>query len=267
MTFKLKQPAIYDYSSWEYPIKLTDTNPNPTAVIFRASLQELGSRVRYEDKNVDEFVSQAKAVGIKYGLYHFLTVGGIAEQAALFLGVWNRNGGADLAPIVDVEVDLQVTYKGAYGNAVWQSNIKTFLDLIAAGTGRTPIIYTNRNFWSFVMTKNPTFPYQLVPPVWTADYYLWHAQYPNNPDLVNAPALVDLPTGWTKWAMWQYASNGRGNGFVANDLNIASDWYALEIGAPVTPPPPPPPTTNQPKLIGATFYFDDNTSQDMIPKV
>ncbi|NDI27418.1 MAG: hypothetical protein EBY73_07085 [Burkholderiaceae bacterium] len=58
-------------------------------------------------------MAQCKMAGIRYGLYHFLTPNGIAEQAALFLSQWNKANGADLAPIVDVEVDLVKSYPHA----------------------------------------------------------------------------------------------------------------------------------------------------------
>lgn len=235
----LKTPVIFDIYEGEYPVKIEQMNPKPLAVIARASWQGLGNRTRAADTRALEYVSQCKAAGIKYGLYHFLTPNGIAEQAALFLSQWNKAGGAPIAPIVDVEVDLPRYYTGTatIGQQVWQDHVKLFLNLIEAGTGKRPMIYTNKNYWGFVMTKNSIG--QLVPPTWTANYPLWVAQYPDNPDQASAPAV--LPNGWTRWAMWQYNDKGRTNGFLANDLNIPSDWYAAELAGVVTPPPPPPP--------------------------
>ena len=244
MTYILKTPAIYDFSSWEDRIKWDEmANPKPLAVIMRASIQGAGTRTRFEDSTAVAYVNECKKRGIKYGLYHFLSPNGIAEQAALFLSVWNKCGGADLAPIVDVEIDLNVSYPAkpygsTIGNALWRDHVKYFLDLVGAGTGKTPIIYTNKSYWSFVMTRNPLNPLQLIPPTWTKDYYLWVAQYPDNPDGASAPAV--LPSGWTTWAMWQWNDKGRQNGYLANDLNVASDWYAAELGEIVPPPPPDP---------------------------
>jgi GH25 family lysozyme M1 (1,4-beta-N-acetylmuramidase) len=256
MTFTLKPNAIFDFYEGEAPINFAGMNPKPLAIIFRASYQIIGGRTRRADVEVENYVAQCKAAGIKYGLYHFLTPNGIAEQAALFLSVWNKVGGANIAPIVDVEIDLQKNYQvpGAIiGQAVWQGHVKTFLDLIAAGTGRTPIIYTNVNYWQFVKTRNSLL--QLVPPSWTADYPLWVAQYPDNPDSANAPAA--LPAGWTSWVMWQYNDRGRSNGFLANDLNIASAAFAAELGAVVTPLPVEPPADNP--FVEATITQQDGT--------
>lgn len=244
----LKGNIVYDVYENEFPVKIEQmTNPKPLAVIARASYQVLGGRSRAEDTKALTYTNQCKAMGIKYGLYHFLTPNGIAEQAALFLSVWNKCGGANLAPIVDVEVDLPKYYNGTIGQQVWQNHIKTFLDLISAGTGKTPMIYTNKNYWAYAMTKNLIG--QLVPPIWTADYPLWVAQYPYQPDLQSTPSV--LPNGWTKWAMWQYNDAGRSNGFLANDLNTCSDWYATELGAIVIPPPTPDPVDDP--YISAVF--------------
>jgi len=251
--FTLKQPAIYDwyegedeagYSGDDIKWDLMTGLNRPLANIFRASWQKKGSRVRGIDTRAVAFVAESKARGIKNGLFHFLTPNGIAEQAALFLSQWNKVGGVELPPIVDVEVDLPLSYPAAgggstIGNAVWQGHIKTFLDLIAAGTGRTPMIYTSVKYWQFVKTKQGILQ-QLTSPTWTKDYPLWVAQYPDYPsDTVNAPAAI--PAGWTQWAIWQYHDKGRTNGFLANDLNLVSDWYAAELGAIVVPPPDPEP--------------------------
>lgn len=251
----LKPSPIYDFYYNEAPVNFAAmVNPRPVRVIFQASQQQRGTRQRWIDPQVYNFVDQARANGHKIGLYHFLSPNGIAEQAALFMTVWNKVGGADMAPQVDVEVDLNkyYNYPGStikIGNAVWQGHIKTFCDLISAGTGKTPIIYTNEMYWLFACTRNALL--QMVPPPWTQDYPLWVAQYPTFPDAASAPAA--LPLGWKKWAMWQYSDSGRQNGFLANDLNIPSDWYAEELGLDVTPPPPPPPP---PSTVAKTHDVD-----------
>lgn len=250
---QLKSNTIYDVYENEYPVKIEQmTNPKPLAVIARASWQRLGSRVRGVDTKALEYVAQCKAAGIKYGLYHFLTPNGIAEQAALFLDQWSKAGGSDLAPIVDVEVDLPKYYIGtaSIGQQVWQNHVKTFLDLISAGTGKTPIIYTNKYYWGFTYTRNALL--QLVPPTWTADYPLWVAQYPYQPDEQAEP--MPLPGGWSKWAIWQYNDQGRSNGFLANDLNTTSEWYAAELGEiPPVDPPIDPPVDSFPEEVGLTI--------------
>lgn len=262
MALTLKQYPVYDFSSWEDNIKWDSMTgaSKPLAVVMRASIQGAGTRNRFEDVTAVPYVNECKKRGLKYGLYHFLSPHGIAEQAALFLSVWKKCEGADLAPIVDVEINLPQSYphtsiKGAssVGNAVWQSHVKTFIDLVAAGTGRTPIIYTNQSYWSYVCTKSGLFWYA---PTWTKDYPLWVAQYPYEPDTATKPAA--LPLGWDNWIMWQYSDKGRQNGLLANDLNTCSEAYALELGSIVTPPgpdpePEPEPINTFPDKVGLTI--------------
>lgn len=252
-----------DYYFNEAPINLND--PNIVLAIFKASGQ-WADHARAEDSQAVNFMAQAKTAGIKTGLYHFLAPQGIAEQAALFLKVWNKCGGADIAA-VDVEIDLQKDYQGRYGNAVWQSSLKTFLDLVSAGTGKTPLIYTSIKYWEFIKTRNPLFPFNLIPPTWTNNYPLWLSWYPTFPDNFTSPPADAIPAGWTLpnvW-VWQYEEFGRSKGLLANDLNWISDSFATQLGA-ITPPPPPPRVTANP-IIGATVYFKDGSKTELVPKV
>lgn len=268
----LKQPPIYDFSAYEDNIKWDQMigDKKPIAVIMRASIQEYGKRIRYEDAKVIEYITESKKRGFKTGLYHVLSPNGIAEQAALFINVWEKCGGADIEPIVDVEVDLvkyypHATRKGesSIGQAVWQDHIIKFINAIAIGTGRTPMIYTNENYWKFVMTKNVLG--QFVPPTWTSDYRLWVAQYPYDFDLASKPPR--LPSGWTDYVMWQYHDKGRQNGFLANDLNVPTEAFAKELGSIIVLPPPDPtgeipaPWMKTTLPDGREFYYDLRSSQ------
>ena len=58
-------------------------------------------------------------------------------------------------------------------------------------------------------------------------------------DSVNEP--YPLPKGWVKWAMWQYAEDGRTQGYLWNDLNVVSNWFKIYLdskwGETITPTP------------------------------
>lgn len=254
---QLKKNPIYDFSSWEDNIKwdqMTGEN-KPAAVFLRASYQQVGSRVRGEDKTAVPYSQKCREYGIPFGLYHFLTPNGIAEQADLFMQVWNECGGANLAPVVDVEIDLQLNYSKSpsiIGNQVWQNHIKTFIDIIASKTDKTPMIYTSQKYWIFACTKNIIGGF--VPPSWTNDYPLWVAQYPLTPDTWDKPTA--MPLGFTDWEIWQYAENGRQNGFLANDLNTATDAFIQEIGGVVVVPPPD--ETEKPVEYVRAVFTDEN---------
>lgn len=225
--YTLKAPFIPDTSGHEQDLRLDLMSPKPELAILRASYGNM-SGGRSVDSMVYAFVDQCRSAKIPFGLYHYLTPNHIAEQADLLMGVWAKTG-SNLPLIADVEVLLPASI----GRAVWQNQVRTFLDLLELGTGRKPIIYTSGLYWPFLYDSNGN------PPPWTDDYSLWLAWYPYEPDKFSAPAPSTLPKGWTRWGLWQYADDGRSNGHPANDLNIPSDWFAREfLGGEVTPPPP-----------------------------
>jgi GH25 family lysozyme M1 (1,4-beta-N-acetylmuramidase) len=219
-----KQPVAVDVYEGEYPVDLA--NLKPYLCIFRASTQ-FADRSRREDLRAQDYSDECKALGIKRGMYHFLRPNGIAEQADLFLSVWDKLGGAELRPIVDVEVDPDTA---GIGRDVWARHIKTFIDRVQAHTGLSPIIYTSLYYWQF--TNNPA---------WASEYDLWAAWYPFKPD--DFPSLPGdrTPQGFRRLAIWQYAEDGRTQGYLANDYNKLEDWLIDELEPPPPPPPPPPP--------------------------
>ena len=217
--FEIKQPVIIDIYYDEYPVDFTGVD----IAILKASGKDAWG-TRYVDSKVFEYAGECFIRGIKIGLYHFLRPRNIAEQAAMYLEVWDALG-SDLPPIVDVEVNPLLV---AVGYATWASHIKTWLDLVEAHTGRKPMIYTSQYFWGF--TGNPS---------WANDYPLWVAFYPDYPDDFDAPIITRIPGNWQKWALWQYAEDGRSCGHRANDYNLAAKWWLAELGEPTPPITPP----------------------------
>jgi hypothetical protein len=105
------------------------------------------------------------------------------------------------------------------------ASIKTWLDQAQAFSGKMPVIYTSKYQWSFVTDQNGK------PPAWSGSYPLWVAWYPDQPNDFSAPAASVIPTGWTQWAVWQYAENGQVTGVNAPvDVDILSDWFAKQLG-------------------------------------
>jgi len=208
-----------DVYQGEYPVDLA--NLNPYLCIFRASAQ-YSNHNRAEDIRAQNYSDECKRLGIKRGMYHFLRPNGISEQADLFLSVWDKLGGAELRPIVDVEVDPDTA---DVGRAVWAHHIKTFIDRVQAHTGLSPIIYTSLYFWEF--TNHPK---------WASDYDLWAAWYPFEPDNYSSLPPNRAPKGFRQLAMWQYAEDGRTQGYLANDYNKLEDWLIEELEQTPTPP-------------------------------
>ena len=220
--YKLKTPTIVDFYEGEYPVNIQP--------VYRAVLKASGKfydGVRREDKRVREYVQLCKDRGQAYGLYHFMLPNNIAEQMDLFLNISSQVGMGQMPLTLDVECN-----PADYGlsRLQWGNQIKTALDLVEEGTGLKSIIYTNLNFWSMV-------------DVWgwnVNDYPLWAAQYPRPATYVDqTTAPYPLPKGWVRWAMWQYAEDGRTQGYFINDLNTISDWfkqYLDTIWGNTTPP-------------------------------
>lgn len=207
--YKLKNPCIYDVYEQEYPVKMSPAY----RAIFKASGKFYDGYIR-KDLRVKDYVKQAKDNGQDYGLYHFFLPNDVSRQIDLFLNTATSLGKGQMPLTLDVECDPA---KYGVGRIQWAYQVKTALDLIEKETKVIPIIYTSVYYWTYVTVVG-----------WTPSYYpLWTAQYPRPAtyvDSVSAP--YPLPKGWSKWAMWQYAEDGRTQGYFANDFNVPSDWFA-----------------------------------------
>ena len=226
--YQLKSPAIYDFYEGEYPLdweKITATNP--LRVVFQATY---GRRGRHgdnkPDRKVQEYVNEAQANGVKYGLYHFLWPHSIAEQAAFYLDTVRSLGGfGNMEPIVDIEYEPPRRDRDALRGSGWANQIKAWLDIVENAAGMKPMIYTSAKFWAFTLDREGN------PPAWTSNYRLWAAGYPyalyvdGNTTCPNAY----IPKGWTEWAIWQYAEDGRYRQYPANDLNLVAASYAAAL--------------------------------------
>lgn len=222
--YTLKSPAVYDFYEGEYPLNWQAIKAtNPLRVVFQATY---GRHGRWDDnkpdRKVKQYVDEAKANGVKYGLYHFLKPNSINEQADFYLNTIKSLGGfGDMEPIVDVEYEPSRRDRNAIRGTQWAGQIKAWLDLVEGASGKKPLIYTSAKFWAF------TFDRDEKPPVWTSQYRLWTAGYPfamRVDSNVTCPKSY-IPAGWTECAVWQYAEDGRYRRHPANDLNLVSDSY------------------------------------------
>ena len=147
--YLLKIPYICDVYEKEAPIDWAGMDPKPYRAILKAS-GKFSDGVRRQDHEVENYVAQCKDLGIRYGLYHFLRQGSISEQAQLFRDVWEKVGGADMPPIVDVEIELPKPKKNKDKKLIgedWAHQIKVWLDTVEDWAGQKPIIYTNQKYW------------------------------------------------------------------------------------------------------------------------
>jgi MYXO-CTERM domain-containing protein len=125
-----------------------------------------------------------KAAGILRGAYQFFEPGDDeVAQANLMIQAVGTLGEGDLPCMIDVEVT------GGQSGATIATKVAHWIQLVQAGTGKPPIIYTGPYFWedsvgskSFGST-----------PLWVADY---------------GPSCPLIPNGWSAWTMWQYSDGG-----------------------------------------------------------
>jgi lysozyme len=124
--------------------------------------------------------SGIKAAGMVRGVYQFFRASeDPTAQANLLVSAVGSLGADDLPPVADVEVSDGVS------GATLSANLATWVSVIKAKTGRTPIIYTAPGFWNSLPNTGQFGSDTL----WVAN---WQVSCP------------DTPTPWTSWKFWQY---------------------------------------------------------------
>ncbi|WP_165242882.1 glycoside hydrolase family 25 protein [Corynebacterium lizhenjunii] len=149
----------------------------------------------------EHYLADARAAlnaGLKVGAYHYARpAGDPVAQARDFAAQIARVPGMQLPPVLDLEV---AEGRSPQELIAWTRAFTTELQL---RTGRTPMIYTYRYFWTDHMANTTQF----------SEFPLWLAAYQNQ-----APAPVG---GWKKLAFWQRSDSGRVNGITGPvDLNL-----------------------------------------------
>ncbi|SFW81310.1 GH25 family lysozyme [Amycolatopsis australiensis] len=138
----------------------------------------------------------AHAAGIIRGAYHFARpdVSGGAEQAEYFIangGGW-RADGTTLPGALDIEYN---PYGGdvCYGKspADMTAWIADFTRTYLAKVKRSALIYTSTSWWK--RCTGNTGRFGDTDPLWLARY---------------APDIGELPAGWDKQSIWQFARDG-----------------------------------------------------------
>lgn len=151
----------------------------------------------FMDPEFDTNWAAIRDVGMIRGAYQYFDPGGDpVAQAMVFIDRVGVLGPGDLPGVIDVE-----STDGLSPSAV-SANVETWIELVEAGTGREPIIYTGSYFWDDNVQTDAF-----------ADHPLWIAHYTN--------ACPNLPMVWQSWAMWQYSSTGSVPGIAGNvDTNV-----------------------------------------------
>lgn len=188
-----------DISRWQSGINLAAVDVN--FVIMKAT-----EGVGYTDSSCNSFYQTAKSLGRKLGVYHFARpdLGNSAEAEADYFLQETKGYQKEAILILDWE-------SGNLGNISWA---KAWLDRVYNKTGVRPVIYMSASVmraydWSVVVNAN---------------YGLWVANYGVNNGLANDDVFNSYPLKyWSFYALWQYTSVGRLNGYSGNlDLNYFS---------------------------------------------
>lgn len=188
-----------DISKWQDGINLEAIETD--FVICKAT-----EGVGYTDKTCDRYYQKAKSLGKKLGVYHFarpdLGNSAIAEADYFIKETLGYHKEAML--ILDFEP------QGQLHNVGWA---KQWLDRVYEVTGIKPVIYMSASVMSYDWSS-----------VANADYGLWVANYGINDGEAHQEVFNRYPLKhWSFYALWQYTSKGRLNGYNGNlDLNYFS---------------------------------------------
>ena len=204
----------------------------------------------YVNPYCDTHYQQAKQAGKLRGVYHFASHGDVNAEAQYFVD--NIKGYIKDAILV---LDWEGTFTG---DVAWA---KAWLDKVYALTGVKPLIYmsesvVNSHDWSSVAN---------------ADYGLWVAKYRDNVIDYNYDMGLagDAPSVkyWKFYAIWQWTSVGRLDGYSGNlDCDEAyldaAAWgkYAGGSGAVSQPSIPNPTPVPKPQVQTYTVQSGDNLS-------
>lgn len=215
--YNLKEPCAIDLSGWEPGLQIAEMNPRPVFVYLRASLDYW-----YSDPTWPYYRDQCAMLNIPCAPYHFFKPGNETKQINLFLKVTQGfNFSVTQPPILDAEYTPARWPFGVRGQALSNSYL-TWLDGIERATGIMPWIYTNQNFWWYTAFdpsgKRNANNFQT--PSWTFRHPCIVAWYADFPDRFSALPRSVTPSGFTDIRAWQYAEDGRTNGYEANDLNL-----------------------------------------------
>lgn len=185
-----------DISSWQGDIDLSKLDLD--FVIVKAT-----EGLNYVNPYCEPKVQQARSLGLKWGFYHFASGTDPIAEADWFVKNCVGYFGEGI-PVLDFEADAVAR------GSKWA---RKFLCRVYERTGIHAMVYMSQ---SVTMEHN-----------WTEvakDHGLWVAKYPNisHPGFDYAPDFEGGIGAWETIAIWQYASDGRIDGYDGNlDLNHA----------------------------------------------
>ncbi|HVH41699.1 MAG TPA: GH25 family lysozyme [Labilithrix sp.] len=141
----------------------------------------------HPDLTFDGNWARIKEAGLLRGAYqYFLPNQDVATQAQIVIDKVGKLGIGDLP--VQFDVEPTQAERGGLTGAQIAAKMRQWLDLVEAGTGKRPFIYTNAYLWQDFIGSTEF-----------GNYGLWIANY-HPPS--GCPKIND---GWSKWTIWQYS--------------------------------------------------------------
>ncbi|WP_237742137.1 GH25 family lysozyme [Arthrobacter sp. CAL618] len=185
----------------------------------------------YKNPYYSQQYTGSASAGMVRGAYHFAipSISSGAAQANYFInngGGWSADG-KTLPPLLDVEYNPY----SSLGNSCYNMSttamvnwIRDFSNTMLDRTGRVPMIYTTTDWWNRCTGNSTAF----------ANHPLHIASY-------NNVGAGTLPSGWNKYSLWQYTSEGPvvGDWNVWNGTSAALQRFVRNEAAPAPAPQRP----------------------------
>lgn len=166
----------------------------------------------YIDPEFDHNWSTLKARGLIRAAYQFFEPGeDEVAQANLVIQKVGKLGAGDLPVMLDVEVT------GGQSAATIRARSLHWLQLVEAGTGKRPFVYSYASFLESYLGSG------------FGSYPLWIANY--------GASCPSVPAGWSNWVFWQYSDGG---GALDHDVFNGSEAQLKALAGVVLPPTPKP---------------------------
>lgn len=191
--------------------------------------------ISFIDPRFDANWTGMRRVGLVRGAYHFFRpLADPRKQAEHYLSVvGDILHATDLPAVLDVEAYPSSVREGFYALSLGERlrRIGEWLNIVAAATNQTPMIYTNISTWRATLGDSLAF----------VDHPLWVANYE-----VEIPRVPAENWGGRGWTFWQYTSSGVvagiNGGLPPVDVNVYQgsqeellDWLGITARRPVPP--------------------------------
>jgi GH25 family lysozyme M1 (1,4-beta-N-acetylmuramidase) len=186
-----------DVSHYQHIIDWTDVARG--GAIFSYAKATEGTH--FVDRRFEAHNAGAKRNGLYVGAYHFGRPDRSSgrAQADYFLDrAQYTNDGRTLPPMLDIEWPYRSKGRFVAPHPCWGKSsgaivrwIRDFVTRVRERTGSPTMIYTNPNWWNPCTDRNRSF----------GDNYLFISNYTGH--------ISELPAGWSRWTLWQYANGGK----------------------------------------------------------